>query len=133
MRTSFLKLSQRVFFWTIAMGAFAITASAATLSWGASADESTGRVTGYKVYYSTQSFTALPSDANTNPNFTVVTVPTGQTSVTLNSLVNGRTYYVTVAAYGANNAQSQPSNVVSFAAGVNLLPPSNLRTAQAGQ
>ena len=74
------------------MGCLALGASAATISWGLSPDEATGKVLGYKVYYSTTSFSVLPSDADTNTAFTTVTVPAGQTSVTLNNLTGGKTY-----------------------------------------
>jgi len=87
-------------------------AIALTLAWDASSDATTGKVAGYKVYYSAQSFSALPGDVATNPAFTKSDVG-NQTTVTINNLPAAQ-FYFGVTAYDTNGVESSVSNIVPF-------------------
>jgi hypothetical protein len=91
-------------------------AAGASFTWDASPDAATGKVLGYKFYYSTQSFTSLPSDVATNPNFTILTVTNG-TTVNVTNMLNGLTYFMAVTAFGTNNQESLPSNILTYTVG----------------
>jgi hypothetical protein len=100
-------------------------AKALTLSWDPSPDAASGKIAGYRLYYSTQSFSALPADAATNPAFSKVDVGS-QTSATIASLPSGQVY-LGVTAYDTSGAESSISNVVPFNNGgpiVSLTSPS---------
>jgi hypothetical protein len=86
---------------------------AASFVWDPSPDVATGKVLGYKFYYSTQSFTSLPADAATNSIFTVLTVTNG-TSVNITNLISGQTYFMVVTAFGSDSQESPPSNILSY-------------------
>lgn len=98
-----------------------------SFAWDPSPDAARGKVQGYKFYYSPQSFTSIPTDAATNPGFTILTVTNG-TAVNLTNLITGQTYFMTVTALGTDNQESPPSNILSFTvAGVTKpRPPSNV-------
>jgi hypothetical protein len=101
----------------------------ASFVWDPSPDAATGKVVGYKFYYSTQSFTSIPADVATNPTFTILTVTTG-TSVSLTNLITGQTYFMAVTAFSADNQESPPSNILSYTFGGGAVtkprPPSNV-------
>lgn len=110
--------ARKIFRWVFSLALLlTIPSQAYTFTWDRSPDEATGKVTGYKIFYSTQNFTTLPSDAATNPAFKSVSVGTNQTAVTINDLTNGQTYYMTVVAVAANGQQSPPANVLPYTAG----------------
>lgn len=100
---------------------FTPTASGVSFSWDPSPDQATGKVLGYKFYYSAQSFTSLPPDVATNPAFKILTLTT-TSSVDLADLVQGVTYYMAVTAFGANE-ESVPSNILIYTEPL-LAPPS---------
>jgi hypothetical protein len=89
------------------------TTSAVTLKWDPSADATSGSVVGYRLYYSAQSFSFLPTDVATNPAFTKIDVG-NQTSAALTNLAAGPTYYFGVTAYDASGVESSLSNVLPF-------------------
>src|SRR5258707_889732 len=101
--------------------AFGPRANADTFTWDRSPDEATGKVVGYKFYYSAQSFTSIPADVTNNPAFTIITVGTNQPTVTVNNLVSGQTYFMTVTAFGTNDQQSLPSNILSYTTGAPIV------------
>lgn len=88
----------------------------AILAWDPSPDAVTpGMVSGYKLYYSTQTFTALSPGVSTNSAFTIVTVSGAQTTnVMVNGLTAGQAYYFAVTAYNAYGEESDISNVLQF-------------------
>ena len=119
MRTS-LKLSINWLSWIFAIFAVIVShenAEADTFAWDPSPDQATGKVIGYKFYYSTQAFTALPADVLTNPAFTVLTLGTNQPGVTISSLVPGLTYFMTVTASEITGQESLPSNILAYTPG----------------
>jgi hypothetical protein len=112
----------------LALILFGQTSRAASFTWDPSPDQATGKVLGYHFYYSSQSFTSLPPDVANNAAFKILTVTNG-TSVTIPEMVVGQTYYVTVAAFGANNVESLPSTIFAYtipAAPAKPAPPANL-------
>ncbi|HUS09187.1 MAG TPA: fibronectin type III domain-containing protein, partial [Pyrinomonadaceae bacterium] len=88
---------------------------AVSFTWDPSPDQATGKVLGYKLYYSTQSFSSLPTGVATNPAFKILTVTSG-TTANVTDLLNGVTYYMTVTAFGTNQ-ESSPSNVLMYTPG----------------
>jgi hypothetical protein len=101
---------------------------AASFVWDPSPDVASGKVLGYKFYYSTQSFTSLPADVASNPIFTVLTVTNG-TSVNITNFVSGQTYFMAVTAFGDSNKESLPSNILSYTengANAKPRPPTNV-------
>jgi hypothetical protein len=89
------------FVWALLLlSAQAACAEQATLAWNAS---TSSLVTGYKLYYGTQS-----------GNYTN-SIDTGtQTQGTITGLQDSVTYYSAVTAYDAQGAESPPSNQVNF-------------------
>jgi predicted phage tail protein len=83
----------------------------ASLTWDPSPDAAAGKVTGYKFYYSTQSFTSLPANVSSNPAFTIVTSAT--TTISLPNLIAGQTYFMTVTAFNATE-ESVPANILVY-------------------
>jgi hypothetical protein len=106
---------------------FGISTRAAevTLTWGASSDATRGAVSGYKIYYSAQSFASLPANVSSNPAFTIV--PLGnQTEATVGNLAGGQTYFFAVTTVATNGVESDPSNILPYVAvAVNLTSPTN--------
>jgi hypothetical protein len=121
MRTFATRFLWRTTLVLVVFCAFAWRVGAASFTWDASPDAATGKVAGYKFYYSTQSFIALPLDVAINPAFKIVTVTSG-TSVTVSDLLNGLTYFMAVTAFDANGEESVPSNILTYTAGV-IQPP----------
>src|SRR4051812_33318370 len=101
MRNCAIRFVWRTIFFVVIFGCSTFNSKCATASfvWDPSPDAASGKVQGYKLYYSTQSFSGLPIGVATNPAFTIVT-NTGPT-ITLANLVAGQTYYMTVTAFGS--------------------------------
>jgi hypothetical protein len=102
-------LSRKVALFLVAASAFA----ADTFVWDPSPD---ARVAGYKIYYSSQSFSALPPDAGTNPSF-LSAIASSQASITIDNLVQGQTYYMTVVAFDLEGKESPSANILLYTAG----------------
>jgi hypothetical protein len=113
-----LRDARKLFWWGVSLAIIlTIPTRAHTFTWDRSPDEATGKVLGYKLYYSAQSFSSVPPDVATNPAFKSVSVGTNQMTVTINDLTNGQTYYMTVIAQAANGQLSPPSNILPYTAG----------------
>lgn len=85
------------------------------LAWDHSPDAtSSGLISGYKLYYSSQPFTSRePADA------TLLTIPLGLvTNTVVTNLEGGITYYFAVSAVAGDGLESDLSNITTF-----LLPP----------
>jgi hypothetical protein len=131
MRNCATKCLWRITFFLVFFAAV-LRHEAATVSftWDPSPDAASGKVQGYKVYYSAVSFSFLPADVATNPAFTIVTV-SGRTTVDLPNLVDGRTYFITVTAFGSG-LESLPSNILAYTVGGALnVPPTVALTSPA--
>ena len=88
-----------------------------TLTWDASSDPD---VTGYKIYYGTQSGT-----------YSEMVDAGSATTVTLTDLVIGTTYYIAATAYDSYGYESDYSNEVQYTASADD-PPVNLGSSSAG-
>jgi len=95
---------------------FVPASRAVSFTWDPSPDAATGKVLGYKLYYSLQNFVTLPIDVALNPAFTILTITNG-TTVDVPNLTTGLTYFLTVTAFGADNQESPPSNILAYTAG----------------
>jgi hypothetical protein len=84
-----------------------------TVAWDPSPDAATGNIAGYRLYYSTQSFTNLPAGVATNSAFTILSVG-NQTTASITNLPAGKTYYFGVTAYNSSGLESDLSNVSLF-------------------
>jgi hypothetical protein len=89
------------------------------LGWQASADAAIdGKITGYKIYYSLQDFTAPNAT-----NFKVMSLDVGLlTAASVSNVVGGLTYYFAVTSVDSNGDESDFSNVASFTVPVDLPP-----------
>jgi hypothetical protein len=93
-----------------------ISAPAVTIEWGPSPEaDIPGKITGYKLYYAPQDFTAPPT--NDLPPVAPIILNVGsQTNVVVTNLIGGQTYYFAAVTVDTNGVESDFSNVATFVA-----------------